>query len=82
MPAERIRIRDVVTTMLGEVFAENEHAWALGTFAHDGSYETFSASNERIEPQDVDVAFALRPTPEVRAAVQAAVQAAFDRAAR
>ncbi len=35
---------------------------------------TFSASNERIEPQDVDVAFGVAPT--------AAVKSAFDRATR
>ena len=80
--AERVRIRDAVTTTLGEVLAQNREAWSLGEFSHEGGYETFSASNERIEPQDVDVAFGVAPTAAVRAAVQAAVQSALDRATR
>lgn len=80
--AERIRIRDAVTTSLAEVFTQNEEAWSLGEFSHDGGYQTFSASNERIEPQDVDVAFRAPPTAAVQAEVQAAVQSAIDRATR
>jgi hypothetical protein len=80
--AERMRIRDTLTTTLGEVFAQNHEAWSLGDFSHDGGYQTFSASSERIEPQDVDVAFRAPPPPEVQAAVQGAVQSALDRATR
>lgn len=80
--AERIRVRDAMTTTLGEVFAENHDAWQLGDFSHEGGYQTFSASNERIEPQEVDVAFRAPVSVEVRAAVQSAVQSAIDRATR
>ena len=80
--AERVRVRDGVTATLAEIFADHQGAWSLGAFSHEGGYETFSASNERIEPQDVDVAFAVAPTSDVRAAVQDAVQRAFDRATR
>jgi hypothetical protein len=80
--AERVRIRDAVTTTLTEVFAQNREAWSLGEFSHDGGYQTFSASNERIEPQDVDVAFRVAPSGAVQADVQGAVQRAIDRATR
>jgi hypothetical protein len=80
--AERIRIRDAVTAALGEVFAQNHEAWSLGEFSHEGGYQTFSASNERIEPQDVDVAFRGEPTAAAQAEVQGAVQSAIDAATR
>ena len=80
--AERVRIRDAVTTTLGEVFARNHDAWSLGEFSHEGGFQTFSACNERIEPQGVDVAFRVAPTAAVQAEVQAAVQSAIDRATR
>jgi hypothetical protein len=80
--AERVRIREALAASLGEELARNRDAWSLDEFSDDGGYETFSASNERIEPQDVDVAFRAPPTPDVRAAVQAAVQGAIDRATR
>lgn len=80
--AERIRIRDAVTAALGEVFAQNHEAWSLGEFSHEGGYQTFSVSNERIEPQDVDVAFRGEPTAAAQAEVQGAVQSAIDAATR
>ena len=80
--AQRVRIRDAMTTALTEVFAENREAWSLGEFSHEGGYQTFSVSNERIEPQDVDVAFRVAPAAAVQADVQAAVQSAIDRATR
>jgi hypothetical protein len=78
--AQRVRIRDAMTTTLAETFADKHDAWSLGVFSHDGGYTTFSVSNERIEPQHVDVAFRSPPTAEVQAAVQAAVQHAIDHA--
>ncbi len=80
--AERMRIRDAVTAQLAQVFAEKASAWSLGRFAHDAPYETFMASNERIEAQQVDVAFDGAPAQDVRAQVQAVVQTAIDRATR
>jgi hypothetical protein len=78
--AERTRIRDAMTAQLSRVFAEKAEAWSLGRFAHDGAYETFSASNDRIEPQEVDVAFSCALSREVRAQVQDVIQNAIDRA--
>ena len=80
--AERVRIREAMTSALAGICAAKSEAWALGTFSHDGSYQTFTASNERIEPQEVDVAFLVAPPDAVRAEVQAAVQSAIDRATR
>jgi hypothetical protein len=79
--AQRVRIRDAVTTELATVFAERLPAWRVKPFAHDApDLVVFQASNDRIEPQEVHVAFAQRPSPTIRDEVQAAVQAAFDRA--
>lgn len=80
--AERMRIRDAVSARLAEVFAEKGDAWSVGAFAYDAPYQTFTASNDRIEPQEVDVAFRARPTAEVRAQVEDVIQAAIDRATR
>lgn len=80
--AERIRIRDAVSTQLSSTFDERAAEWELAPFVHDGAYETFFASNERIEPQELDVSFAAPPGAGARAAVQAAFQAAIDRATR
>ena len=79
--AERVRVRDAVLSELGPVFAERAAAWGVKPFAHDDpDWVVFAASNNRIEPQEVHVAFAERPPQAVRDEVQAAVQAAFDRA--
>jgi hypothetical protein len=80
--AERTRIRDAMTAQLSQVFADKGEAWSLGRFAHDGAYQTFAASNDRIEPQEVDVAFDGAPSEDVRAQVQEVVQSAIDRATR
>jgi hypothetical protein len=80
--AERIRIRMAVSADLADVLAEKAAEWRLAPFVHDLSYVTFFASNERIEPQELDVAFAVPPDEVVRAAVQACFQAAIDRATR
>lgn len=78
--AERMRIRESVTAQLGRIFDEKKEAWGLVPFVHDGDYQVFEASNERLEPQEVNVAFAQKPPDDVRSAVQKAVQDAFDRA--
>ncbi len=79
--AERIRIRDAITTKLTPVFGEHAEEWALRPFTHDDpDLAVFTVSNDRIEPQEVHVAFARTPSREVWDAVQSAVQAAFDRA--
>ena len=79
--AERVRVRDAVTTELAAVFAERAAAWGVKRFVHDDpSWVVFAASNDRIEPQEVHVAFERTPPSAIRGEVQAAVQAAFDRA--
>jgi hypothetical protein len=80
--AERVRIRDAVTAQLREVFADKAQTWSLGRFTHDGTYTTFLASNDRIEPQEVNVAFDGVPPERIRTEVQQAIQSAFDRATR
>jgi hypothetical protein len=80
--AERMRIRDAVVGALTPLFAERGEAWNLGNFAHDAAYVPFSAWNERVEPQELDVVFKSPPTAEIRGAVQAAFQDAIDRATR
>ena len=79
--AERVRIRDAVSKELAPIFAARAEAWALRPFTHDDpDLAVFAASNERIEPQEVHVAFERTPSKEVWEAVQTAVQGAFDRA--
>lgn len=78
--AERMRIRDSMTVQLAKVFDEKREAWSLAAFSFDRDYEVFMASNERIEPQEVDVTFTGKPSDDVREAVQKAVQDALDRA--
>jgi hypothetical protein len=79
--AERIRIRDAVTAELAPIFAAKKGEWLVKPFAHDDPHAVvFTASNDRIEPQQVHVAFDVGPPPEARTEIQAAVQAALDRA--
>lgn len=80
--AERVRIRDAVVAQLSTLFAEQAEAWGLTTFEHHRRYQVFHASNDRIEPQELDVAFAGAPTEEAMDAVGAAFQEAVDRATR
>ena len=80
--AERIRIRDAVTAQLGTLFAAKEAELGLGTFEHHHPYRVFFASNERIEPQELHVAFAGDPSKEAMAAVGVAFREAVDRATR
>jgi len=79
--AERMRIRDSMVAELAPLFAERAAAWGVAPFAHDAlGLVTFAASNERIEPQELHVAFAAPPAANVRDEVQAALQRALDRA--
>jgi hypothetical protein len=78
--AERVRVRDAVSADLTTFLAEKAGAWPLGAFAHDSPYQAFFASNERIEPQELHVAFTAAPDQAVREALQATFQAAIDRA--
>ncbi len=79
--AERMRIRDSMVAELAPLFAERAAAWGVRRFAHDApGLVVFAASNERIEPQELHVAFEAPPPPTVRDEVQAAVQRALDRA--
>lgn len=79
--AQRVRVRDAVTTELALVFADRARAWGVKPFVYDDpDWVVFAASNDRIEPQEVHVAFERTPPKTVRDDVQAAVQAAFDRA--
>ena len=79
--AERMRIRDSMVAELAPRFAERAAAWGVRRFVHDApGLVIFAASNERIEPQELHVAFEAPPPPTVRDEVQAAVQRALDRA--
>ena len=79
--AQRMRVRDAMAAELGPLFASRRDAWGAAPFAHDApELVVFAASNERIEPQEVHVVFAAPPSAAVRDEVQAAVQAALDRA--
>ena len=79
--AERIRIRDAVTAELASIFAERAADWGVKPFVHDDlGWVVFAACNDRIEPQEVHVAFVQAPSETVLAEVQSAVQAALDRA--
>jgi hypothetical protein len=78
--AERVRIRDAVAAELRQLFAENAAQWSLDAFDHAGAYRAFHASNERIEPQELNVAFAREPDADLVRRVEAAFQDAIDRA--
>ena len=79
--AERVRLRSALAAELAPIFAKHAEEWGLRPFSHDDpDLAVFAASNERIEPQEVHVAFERTPSKEVWEAVQAAVQGAFDRA--
>jgi hypothetical protein len=79
--AQRVRVRDAMAAELGPLFASQRDAWGVRPFAHDApELVVFAASNERIEPQEVHVVFAAPPSAKVHDEVQAAVQAALDRA--
>lgn len=80
--AERIRIREAITAQLTPALADRTAPWGLVPFAHDAPFHTFFASNERIEPQELDVAFAHPPDDTVRAAMNELFQTALDRATR
>ena len=80
--AERVRIRDAVSAQLSNVLTEKATEWSLAPFAHDGAWVSFFASNERIEPQELEVAFRGSPSAEVRAHIEGAFQTAIDRATR
>ena len=79
--AERTRIRDSMLAELGPLFAVHRAAWGVRPFVHDApDLVVFAASNERIEPQELHVAFDRPPPARVRDEVQAAVQRALDHA--
>jgi len=79
--AERTRIRDSMLAELAPLFAVHPAAWGGRPFVHDAQdLVVFAASNERIEPQALHVAFERPPRVRVREQVQAAVQRALDHA--
>ncbi len=79
--AERLRVRDAMLAELAPLFAERRAAWGVQTFAHDApGLVVLTASNERIEPQELHVAFEQPPPAHVRDEMQAALQRALDRA--
>ena len=80
--AERIRIREAIRAQLTPALADRTAEWGLGPFVHDAPFHTFFASNERIEPQELDVAFAHPPDDPMRAALDELFQTALDRATR
>lgn len=80
--AQRIRVRDAVSAQLTSVLADKTAEWKVAPFVHDQAYETFYASNDRIEPQELDLIFSHAPDQTVRSAVQAVFQDAIDRATR
>lgn len=80
--AERARVRDSVSAELTTLFADKGAAWGLSPFVHDLAYESFFASNERFEPQELDLVFAQPPNQAVRESVQQAFQSALDAATR
>ena len=79
--AERVRIRDAIVTELRSLFLENAAAWSVAPFDHACAYHSFFASNERIEPQELNVAFSHEPNAEITSRLQAVFQDALDRAA-
>ena len=95
--AERVRIRDAVVARLSVVLAEHAHEWGLTRFSLElpeiqphvpvmipaaACYATFHAESERVESQELDVAFERPPAEGTRALVAAAFQDAMDRATR
>lgn len=96
--AERVRIRDAVVARMSGVLAEHAQEWRLTRFSHElpevhrhgpavapaaaGCYATFHAQSERIESQELDVAFESPPAESTKARVAAAFQDAMERATR
>jgi len=78
--AERVRVRDAVSAQLAVVFAEKGRAWEVIPFTFDAWWQPFFASNDRIEPQELNVVFGAFPSAAVKAEIEAAFQAAIDRA--
>lgn len=78
--AERVRVRDTVFAELTPLLAEHASDWHVTAFSLPALRQQFFAFNDRIEPQELDVAFESLPSEDVRGQIQAAFQAAIDRA--